>query len=108
MGTIGKAVMAMRTVMRFEIDTGAGNDLLKDGALQKGLDRMLEMLKPEAAYFFPMNGCRGGILVFDLADPSQLVSLTEPMWTSMRARIDVSPAMSLDDLRAGLGSLASS
>lgn len=97
----------MRTLMRFEMDTQAGNELLKAGELQKGLERMLEMLKPEAAYFFPTNGCRGGVLVFDVADPSQLVTLTEPMWTMLRARIELTPAMSLDDLRSGLTSLAS-
>jgi hypothetical protein len=97
----------MRTLMRFEIDTEAGNELIRSGELQKGLDQMLEMLKPEAAYFFPANGCRGGIMVFDLADPSQLVSLNEPMWMTLKARIEVTPAMSLDDLRSGLTALAS-
>ncbi|HEY3501603.1 MAG TPA: hypothetical protein VGN37_02315 [Actinocatenispora sp.] len=96
----------MRTLMRFEIDTEAGNELIKSGDLQKGVEQMLEMLKPEAAYFFPTNGCRGGILVFDLADPSQLVSLNEPMWTMLKARIELTPAMSLDDLRSGLSSMA--
>jgi hypothetical protein len=106
MCTIGKAVVAMRMIMRFEIDTGAGNELLRSGEMQQGLERMLEMLKPEAAYFFPANGCRSGFLAFDLADPSQLVKLTEPMWTMLHARIEVTPAMSLDDLMSGLTSLA--
>jgi hypothetical protein len=33
--------------------------------------------------------------------------MTEPMWTMLRARIEVTPVMDLDDLRAGLSSLAS-
>ncbi|MEV0838077.1 hypothetical protein AB0I55_00815 [Actinocatenispora sera] len=98
----------MRMILRFEVDTEAGNELLRSGEMQKGMERMLGMLKPEAAYFFPVNGCRGGFLVFDLADPSQLVTLTEPLWTMLHARIEVTPAMSLDDLTSGLSSLAAS
>jgi len=95
----------MRTMLRFEIDTEAGNELIRSGEMEKGLDQMLEMLQPEAAYFFASDGHRGGILVFDLTDPSRLPSLTEPLWMSLKARVEMCPAMNRDDLKSGLAAL---
>ncbi|GAA4211696.1 DUF3303 family protein [Actinocatenispora rupis] len=92
----------MRMMARFEIDTEAGNELIRTGEMLKGLDQMLEMLKPEAAYFFPSEGSRGGVLVFDLDDPAQIVSVVEPMWVAMRARVELTPVMNAEELRAGV------
>jgi hypothetical protein len=34
------------------------------------MESILSKLKPEAAYFAPLEGKRGGMIFFDLADPS--------------------------------------
>lgn len=102
-----EAVRHVRTLMRFQIDTPAGNELIRSGQMPKLMDEMLEQLHPEAVYFFPQDGCRGGLMVFDLEDPSMMPVLTEPMWERLHARIEMSPVMNLDELRAGLTRLAS-
>jgi hypothetical protein len=58
-------------------------------------------VKPEAAYFFPQDGLRTMMIFFDMKDPSQLPEFGEPLFEELNAKIDVSPAMNLDDLMAG-------
>ena len=70
--------------------------------MEEGFGRMMETLHPEAAYFYPENGRRAGIIVFDLKSPSDLPSVVEPMFMNLSAEVNVSPAMTADDLKRGL------
>jgi hypothetical protein len=92
----------MRTLMRFEFPTDASNAAIKDGSFQKVMEATLERLKPEACYFWTQDAHRGGIIVFDMKEPSEMPSIAEPLFMGMNARIEFSPVMNLDDLRAGL------
>jgi hypothetical protein len=65
----------MRTLMKFQVPVEAGNKAAVTGALEQALQKTLGELKPEAAYFYPENGMRGGIIVFDLKSPSDLPSI---------------------------------
>ena len=67
---------------------------------------MLETLQPEAAYFGPEGGIRTAFIVFDLADPSQLPAISEPLFSNFKARIEIFPVMDRDDLRRGLSELS--
>jgi hypothetical protein len=58
--------------------------------------------KPEAAYFGPTDGKRGGMIFFDLDEPSQIVEIAEPMFSSLNAAIEIVPVMNGDDLRKGM------
>ena len=40
---------------------------------RRPMESILSKLKPEAAYFAPLEGKRGGMIFFDLTDPSQIV-----------------------------------
>ncbi len=40
--------------------------------------RILEKINPELVYFTERNGQRGGILIIDLIDPSNVPALAEP------------------------------
>ena len=54
-------------------------------SLGRTMESILSKLKPEAAYFAPLEGKRGGMIFFDLADPSQIVESVEPFFlVSMR------------------------
>jgi len=46
--------------------------------------------------------------VFDLKDPSQLPSITEPLFSSVNAKITLFPVMNQEDLQKGLQESASS
>jgi len=95
----------MRTMLRVWIPADAGNRSMKDGSLQKTMGQALERLRPEAAYFFPDQGERSALMVFNLKDPSEIVAAAEPFFTGLNARLDLTPVMTADDLRAGMEAL---
>ena len=53
----------------------------------------MNKLKPEAAYFSTMDGKRGGMMFFDLADASQIVEIVEPLFSNLNAAVDILPVM---------------
>ena len=59
--------------------------------------KILDELKPEAAYFGSQNGKRGGILIVDVAKPSDIPRLAEP-WFSTNAEVKFSVVMTPEDL----------
>ncbi len=98
----------MRTLIEIELDTATANQAITDGTLESNMGKMLDMLKPEAAYFFPRMGRRCALLVVDLPDEAAIVPTLEPAWLNLNADITMTPCMTADDLRTGLGRLAAS
>ena len=69
-------------------------------------NRILEAIKPEAAYFTEQDGQRGAVLVVDLPDPSKIPALAEPWFLTFQADVEFRVAMTPDDLKkAGLDEL---
>jgi len=66
------------------------------------MERTLDTLKPEAAYFFPYAGKRAFILVVDVPDEASLAPTVEPFWQDLNAQVDIWPVMNAEDLRTGL------
>ena len=95
----------MRMMMKVKMDTEAGSRAIADGSLAGVMQDTLSKLKPEAAYFGPENGVRTGFIVFDMQDPSQLPSITEPLFSTMKATIEMFPVMDQEDMQKGLGQL---
>jgi hypothetical protein len=95
----------MRMLARITIPVEAGNKAIQDGSLPETMQNVLAALEPEAAYFFPQEGKRGGFVVFDLKDPSQIPSITEPLFQRLNATVEFTPVMNESDLRAGLSRL---
>ena len=60
----------MRMMLRWTVPVERGNATIKDGSLAQTIQSLLTDLKPEAAYFWPENGERAGMMVFDMADPT--------------------------------------
>jgi len=92
----------MRMMLRFTIPIEKGNQAFKDGSLGRTLESIMNKLKPEAAYFGPSDGKRGGMMFFDLAEPSQIVEVAEPLFSNLNAAIELVPVMNGDDLRKGI------
>ena len=92
----------MRMVLKATMDTERASDAIQDGTMGQALQGVMEQLKPEAAYFYPEDGKRTAFIVFDLEDPSQLPPLTEPFFRTAAENVRMAPAMTIDDLRAGL------
>ena len=92
----------MRMMLRWTVPVERGNEAIKDGSLARTLESLMEELKPEAAYFWPENGERGGMMVFDMADPSQIPQIAEPLFLNVDAAVDFAPVMNADDLKKAL------
>jgi hypothetical protein len=96
----------MRMMLKFTLPVEKGNQAFKDGSLRKTLDTIMKKLKPEAAYFGPSDGKRCGMIFFDLAAPSQMVEIVEPLFSSLNAAVEIVPVMNADDLRAGIAKMS--
>jgi len=92
----------MRMMVKFTLPVEKGNQAFKDGSLKKTLESIMKKFKPEAAYFGPSDGKRSGMMVFDLAEPSQIVEVAEPLFSSLHAEVEIGPVMNLDDLSKGI------
>ncbi|HYL26990.1 MAG TPA: DUF3303 family protein [Candidatus Nitrosotalea sp.] len=92
----------MRTMLKVQFPADAANAAIKDGRLSEVLASTMERLKPEAAYFTAVGGDRGGFIVFDLKDPSDIPSVCEPFFLELGAKIELMPCMTPDDVRAGI------
>jgi hypothetical protein len=92
----------VRMLLRVTIPVEAGNKAINDGTLPETVQNMLAALEPEAAYFYTQQGNRGGIVVFDMKDPSQMPSIAEPLFQRLNATVEFTPVMNANDLRAGL------
>ena len=97
---------AMRMMLKFTLPVEQSNAAVKDGSLGRTIESVLSKLKPEAAYFTPLEGKRGGMIFFDLADPSQIVESVEPFFLGLNATTELIPVMNGDDLRKGLAKVA--
>lgn len=67
--------------------------MTKNGTLGQTIQNILEDLKPEVAYFSDIEGARGGYLVINVDDASQMPALTEPLFLGLGATIQAHPVM---------------
>jgi hypothetical protein len=92
----------MRMMLRVVMPVEAGNAAVKDGSLARTFQTVSDQLKPEAAYFFPDEGRRSALFVFDMKDASQLPSIAEPLFMGLNAAVSLFPVMNAADLQKGL------
>ena len=92
----------MRMMLKFTLPVERSNTAINDGSLGKTMDSILNKLKPEAAYFAPLDGKRAGMIFFDMAEPAQIIEAVEPLFLSLNAATELVPVMNADDLRKGL------
>lgn len=92
----------MRMMLKFTLPVERGNAAIKDGSLARTMESIMTQLKPEAAYFTALDGMRGGMIFFDMTDPSQIVDVVEPFLLNLNARTELVPVMNGEDLRKGL------
>jgi hypothetical protein len=95
----------MRMMMRAYIPVEAGNVAIKNGSLAQTFQQFMDTAKPEAAYFVADGGERTAYFFFDLKQASDIPVIAEPFFANLQAAIDVTPAMNIEDVRAGLASL---
>ena len=92
----------MRTMVKFKFAAESGNEVIRSGKIDKVIQGIMEHLKPEAAYFYPEGGQRGGLMVFDMTDSSQVAEVVERFCFGLNANIELTPVMNGEDLQKGL------
>jgi hypothetical protein len=96
----------MRVLLNVKIPHEQFNAAAKAGTVGAKLKRILEAIKPEAAYFTEHNGQRGAVIVVDLPDASRIPALAEPWFLTFQADVEFRIAMTPADLeKAGLDKL---
>ena len=97
----------MRFVLHVSMPVDKFNQAVRDGTAGEKIGRILEDTKPEAAYFCAKDGKRGGFLIVNMSDPSEMPRFAEPWFLNFDATVEFLPTMTPEDLqRAGLEQLA--
>ena len=88
----------MKVLMKVTMPHEAFNAAVRDGSVSQKMKRILDDLKPEAAYFTEFGGKRTGILIVDLPDVSKIPALAEPWFLTFNADVEIRPTMTPADL----------
>ena len=76
--------------------------MVQDPNFLKSLEDYMNKVKPEAAYFMPIDGHRSAAFIVNIESNEQVPSLVEPLFQWMGANVDVISVMYFDDLKKGL------
>ena len=88
----------MRFLMKVSMPVETSNKAAREGF--QVLPKILERIKPEAAYFVADGGQRTALLIVNMDNASDLPALAEPWFLALNASIEITPAMVPEDLVA--------
>ena len=88
----------MRFMLTIRVPPEEGNAAMKDGRFMSTFQSVMDELQPEAAYFSPIEGARGGYVVVNMDDASQIPAIFEPLYLGLGATVQIAPVMTLDDM----------
>jgi hypothetical protein len=91
----------MRMMATVRIPVATGSRTIKDGTLPQVIQKTLEHLKPECAYFVIENGKRTMRAVFEMRNEGDMVPAFEPAMMQLDAEIELTPCMTAEDLKSG-------
>jgi hypothetical protein len=86
-------------LLKIRMPVEGGIEAAKSGALQRTIQSTMQALKPEAAYFYPEDGKRTAIMVFDMNGSWQLPATVEPLFHTLGESVHVTPVMNGEDLQ---------
>ena len=92
----------MRMLLKWKSGLEATNEAVRTGKMREINQSLDERTQPEAAYFCTENGHRTAYIFFDLADPSQIVVIAEPLFQDVNSTVEFIPVMNADELQRGL------
>ncbi len=92
----------MRTMLRWSLEVNASNNALTEGRLPPIVGKLMELTKPEAAYFTADGGQRTIYVFFDMKDSSEIPPIGELMFTNFNGRVEFQPVMNQEEHQRGL------
>jgi hypothetical protein len=91
----------MRFVIRAIIPTEAGNKAVQDPNFVSNMENYMKSNDVEAAYFLELNGDRTAVFILDLPSVDRIPAVAEPLFM-LGAKVEIRPAMNIDDLKKGI------
>jgi len=95
----------MRMMLRWTVPVEKGNTMVADGSMGTIIESLMKQLHPEAAYFFPDGGERGGMMFFDMKEPADIARIGEQLFQGGDAAVEFVPVMNAEDLQKALASV---
>jgi len=96
----------MKMLLTVEFPHEPFNTLVRSGKVGELMGRILDTIKPEAAYFTEQDGTRCGVFVVNLQRSSDVPTFAEPFFLNFQANCKFRILMSPEDLKeAGLEAL---
>jgi hypothetical protein len=92
-------------MIRWTVPVERGNEAIKDGSLKQTMVTLAEQLSPEAAYFWPEGGERGGMMIFDMQESAQIPQIAEQLFLQLDAAVEFVPVMNAEDLDMALSAV---
>ena len=89
----------MRFMAKVTFPSEKWEEAHKSGTLQTTIDSALQRLRPEASYFFDVEGARECILVFDLDVPAML----KPLFPNLDASVEGRPVTTGAEIQQQFG-----
>jgi hypothetical protein len=89
----------MRFLVKIKIPTVAGDRAISDHHFGPKMHDVLKEIGAEAAYFTAVDGHRGGYIIVDMKDASQIPSIAEPFFLWFNATVEIQPVMLPEDLQ---------
>jgi hypothetical protein len=88
----------MKYLIKIEWPNERGNKLVGDPKFGEKMQALLKELKAEAAYFSTVEGHRGGYIVVNMDDASQMPAIGEPLFQWLNASVKFIPVMLPEEL----------
>ncbi len=88
----------MRFILKIRASNEGGNAMVHDPEFGAKMQQMLKEINAEAAYFTAVDGQRGGYVVVNIDDTSQIPAIAEPWLQWWKADVEWIPVMLPEDL----------
>ena len=88
----------MKFLLKVEFPTETGNAAISRPDFGQKMQALLKEIGAEAAYFTSMGGVRGGYVVIEMKDASEIPAKAEPFFLWLNAKVEFLPVMTPEDL----------
>ena len=88
----------MKYIMKVSMPGETANLRIKDPQFAAKMQEALTEVKAEAAYFGTICGDRGGYIIVNIDNASEMPAKAEPFFLWLNAEIDFLPVMTPEDL----------